>query len=142
MLCSVKILFRRRTDFGMYKAKDPGIVLEDVTVDTPLPDVVSFRVSYQEKVFRCREYNTRGNKYIYLERNHRQKKITQYICKPGELDAVLIREAAKKLLVIIEKREEEYQAQLKTEKDLHTIVMELQEEVARLSKKVDAMQAG
>lgn len=125
----------------MYKAKDPGIVLEDATVDTPLPQVISFRVSYQEKVFRCREYNTRGNKYFYLERNHRQKKITQFICKPGELNAVLIRKAAEELLKAIEKREAEYQAQQKTEKDLRTLIMELQAQIATLSEKVDTLVA-
>ena len=133
--------FRRRTNVGMAKAKDPGIILDDATVDTPLPDVESFRVSYKERIFRCREAISKGNTYIYLERSHRKIKIHQFICKPEDLNAVLIREAAEKLLEAIKKRETEYQAQQKTEKDLRTLIMELKEEVALLSQKVDTLVA-
>jgi len=125
----------------MPKVKDPGIILDDATVDTPLPDVESFRVSYQEKIFRCRECTSRGNTYFYLERSHRQRKVIRFVCKPGELNAVLIREAAERLLNTIEKREAEYQGKQETEKDLRTLIMELHEEVARLSQKVDSLVA-
>lgn len=125
----------------MAKAKDPGIILDDATVDTPLPDVESFRVSYKEKIFRCRESISKGRIYFYLERSHRKKKLHQFICKPGELNAVLIRETAEELLKAIEKCEAEYQAQQVKEKDLYTLIIELQEEVARLSKKIDTLVA-
>ncbi|MGF1676242.1 MAG: hypothetical protein ACFCUV_21535 [Rivularia sp. (in: cyanobacteria)] len=127
---------------AMSKTKDFGVLLEDVTVDTPLPKAKSFRVSYQGQIFRCREYNSRGNKYFYLEKNHQYKKLTQFLGKPEELNAVLIKEAAEKILLLMEKREAEFEAEVETEKDLRTIVMELQAEVARLSKKVDSLQAG
>lgn len=139
MFSSVKISFRRRTDVGMPKARDPGIIVDDATVDTPLPNVESFRVTYKERIFRCRECTSRGSTYFYLERNHRKKKVNQFICKPGQLNAVLIREAAEELLVEIEKREAEYQAQQETEKDLRTLIMELQAEIATLSEKVDTL---
>ncbi|AFY58639.1 hypothetical protein Riv7116_6292 [Rivularia sp. PCC 7116] len=125
----------------MAKAKDPGIILDDATVDTPLPDVESFRVTYKERIFRCRESISKGRTYFYIERSHRKKKLHQFICKPGELNAVLIREAAEELLVEIEKREAEYQAKQKTEKDLRTLIMELQAEIASLSEKVDTLVA-
>ncbi|MBE9212304.1 hypothetical protein IQ247_06210 [Plectonema cf. radiosum LEGE 06105] len=126
----------------MSKTKDVGVLLEDATVDTPLPKAKSFRVSCQGQIFRCREYNSRGNKYFYLEKNHQYKKLTQFLGKPEELNAVLIKEAAEKILLLMEKREAEFEAEVETEKDLRTIVMELQAEVARLSKKVDSLQAG
>ncbi|MGB6299825.1 MAG: hypothetical protein WBF90_27120 [Rivularia sp. (in: cyanobacteria)] len=125
----------------MAKAKDPGIILDDATVDTPLPDVESFRVTYKEKIFRCRESISKGRTYFYIERSHRQKKLHLFICKPGDLNAVVIRESAEKLLKIIEKREAEYQAQKKTEKDLRTLIIELQAEIATLSDKVDDLVA-
>lgn len=141
MLSSVKISCRRRINVGMAKVKDPGIILDNAAVDTPLPDVESFRVSYKEKVFRCRKCESRGNVYFYLERSHRQRKIIRFICKPEELNVVLIRKVAEKLLKTIEKREAEYQGQKKTEKDLRTLIIELQAEIATLSDKVDDLVA-
>ncbi len=138
-LGSVKIWFRRRTDFGMPKARDPGIIVDDATVDTPLPDKESFRVSYKEKIFRCRRCESRGNTYFYLERSHRQRKVIRFVCKPEELNAVLIREVAQRLLDTIAKREAEYQGNVEIEKDLRTLIMELQAEIATLSKKVDTL---
>ncbi|MGB3640429.1 MAG: hypothetical protein WBA39_23075 [Rivularia sp. (in: cyanobacteria)] len=125
----------------MAKVKDPGIILDNATVDTPLPDVESFRVSYKEKIFRCRKCDSRGNIYFYLERSHRQKKIIRFVCKPEELNAVLIRKAAKRLLDAIAKREAEYQGQKVKEKDLRTLIIELQAEIAILSDKVDDLVA-
>ena len=116
--------------------------LEDAKLDTQIPKEKSFRVSYQGKIFRCREYDSRGHKYFYLEKIHKYKKLTQFISKPEELNAVLIKEAAEKILDLMEKREAEFEAEAETEKDLRTMVLELQEEVARLNKKVDALQAG
>lgn len=124
----------------MGKTKEVGFLLEDVTVDTPLPKAKSFRVSYQGKIFRCREYDSRGHKYFYLEKSHRYKKLTKFICKPEELNAILIKEAAEQILDMMEKREAEFQAEVEIEKDLRTMVLELQEEVARLNEKVDALQ--
>ncbi|MEO1376261.1 MAG: hypothetical protein AAFW70_18525, partial [Cyanobacteria bacterium J06635_10] len=91
----------------MGKAKDFGILLEDATVNTKLPKTESFRVSYQGKIFRCREYNTRGNKYFYLEKRHKDKKLIKFISKPEELNAVLIKDTARKMLDLIQKREAE-----------------------------------
>lgn len=126
----------------MGKPKDLGILLEDATVNTKLPKTESFRVSYQGKIFRCREYNTRGHKYFYLEKRHKDKKLIQFISKPEELNAVLIKETAEKILDLIQKREAEFEAEVEEEKDLRTIVMELQAEVARLNEKINALQAG
>ncbi|MEO1431747.1 MAG: hypothetical protein AAFV71_22350 [Cyanobacteria bacterium J06633_8] len=126
----------------MGKPKDFGILLEDATVSTELPKSKSFRVSYKGKIFRCREYNTRGHKYFYLEKRYRDKKLIQFISKPEELNAVLVKETAKKMLDLIQEREAEFEAEIAIEKDLRTIVMELQAEVARLNEKVNALQAG
>jgi hypothetical protein len=125
----------------MPKVKDPGIILDDATVDTPLPDVESFRVSYKEKVFRCRRCESRGNTYFYLERSHRQRKVIRFVCKPEELNAPLLREVAERLLDAIAKREAEYQGKQEIEKDLRTLIMELKEQVALLNQKVDSLVA-
>ena len=133
----------------MGKRKDFGLSLEDVKLDTPIPKEKSFRVSYQGKIFRCREYDSRGHKYFYLEKIHKYKKLAQFISKPEELNAILIQEAAEKILDLMEKREAEFEAEVEEEKDLSTIVKdlrtvvtELQAEVARLNEKVNALQAG
>ncbi|MEM1395743.1 MAG: hypothetical protein AAGG00_21145 [Cyanobacteria bacterium P01_H01_bin.150] len=125
----------------MPKVKDPGVILDDATVDTPLPDVESFRVTYKEKIFRCRRVDSRGNTYFYLERSHRQRRVIRFVCKPEELNAVLIREVAERLLDTIAKREAEYQGNVETEKDLRTLIMELQAQIATLSEKVDTLVA-
>ena len=125
----------------MPKVKDPGVILDDATVDTPLPDKESFRVSYKEKIFRCRRVDSRGNTYFYLERSHRQRKVIRFVCKPEELNAVLIREVAERLLDTIAKREAEYQGNVETEKDLRTLFMELQAQIVTLSEKVDTLVA-
>ncbi|MEO1763602.1 MAG: hypothetical protein AAFR83_16905 [Cyanobacteria bacterium J06629_18] len=134
---------------AMSKTKDFSLPLEDANLDTQIPKEKSFKVSYQGKFFRCREYDSRGHKYFYLEKSHRYKKLAQFISKPEELNAVLIKEAAEKILDLIQKREAEFEAEIEKEKDLGTtvkdlsnIVMELQAEVARLNEKVNALQAG
>ncbi len=57
------------------------------------------------------------------------------------MNAVLIRKVAEKLLKTIAKREAEYQGQKVKEKDLRTLIIELQAEIAILSDKVDDLVA-
>ena len=78
---------------GMAKVKDPGIILDNATVDTPLPDVESFRVSYKEKIFRCRKCDSRGNIYFYLERSHRQKKNHSICLQAGRIKRCIDKES-------------------------------------------------
>jgi hypothetical protein len=147
-MCGVNVVSMKNC-LAMGKTNDFGLSLEDASKETQMPKAKSFRVSYRGQIFRCREYDSRGHKYFYLEKMHKYKKLIQFISKPEELNAVLIKEAAQKILNLMQKREAEFEAEVEKEKDLGTVVkdlstmvMELQEEVARLNEKVNALQAG